>query len=340
MGKHKTYRQNRKREKISTRKRILKGGGDLKGRGDLKGGGDGQGLYGIIPVVSYNNVTIEPGIDKNEYIKKNHIYPNFDDKFDINNAYNKVREFFRLSNDNNPSLKTRKIKIAMHTDKELREINVLNKMIRAVNNLINPIQRQDKNKTNLDALRSVGNPKIQFNALYGLTSKERTIAENLIRSGLFDKVLYYSPVAPKNQDTRPDYVIENERLKKINNDLTLKFGHAVQFTDVLKEAEKKEEQIKADRIMAERLAKEESDKKEAERLAAERLANEKEAERLAKEEEDKKIKVDDLVTFTNTVSPDNGKEAKVIKIEGNTYTIRFTYNNDERETYLKNLTKK
>jgi len=189
-------------------------------------------------------VTIEPGIDKNEYIKKNHIYPNFDDKFDINNAYNKVREFFRLSNDNNPSLKTRKIKIAMHTDKELREINVLNKMIRAVNNLINPIQRQDKNKTNLDALRSVGNPKIQFNALYGLTSKERTIAENLIRSGLFDKVLYYSPVAPKNQDTRPDYVIENERLKKINNDLTLNWKRKNQIKKKQRDWQQRDWQMK------------------------------------------------------------------------------------------------
>jgi hypothetical protein len=276
-----TYRKNKKREKRSTRKRGIKGGN----------------IYGIIPIVSYNNVGIEPGIDKDEYIRKNHVYPEFDERFDINNVFTNVQDFFRLSDaNNNPPIKTRKIKIAMHTDKELREMNVLNKMIRAINNSINPILRQDKNKTNLEVLRSIGNPKIKFHALYGLTPKERIIAEKLMMSGIFEKALYYSPLKPKNQDTRPDYVIENERLKKINNELNEKLRLPIQYlidADRL-EAEKKEEE------------KKEAEKKEAERLEAEKKEAEKkeeadrlEADRLAKEEEDKKIKVGDLVTFTN-----------------------------------------
>jgi len=338
-----TYRKNKKREKRSTRKRGIKGGN----------------IYGIIPIVSYNNVGIEPVIDKDEYIRKNHVYPEFDERFDINNVFTNVQDFFRLSDANNtPPIKTRKIKIAMHTDKELREMNVLNKMIRAINNSINPILRQDKNKTNLEVLRSIGNPKIKFHALYGLTPKERIIAEKLMMSGIFEKALYYSPLKPKNQDTRPDYVIENERLKKINNELNEKLRLPIQYlidADRL-EAEKKEEEKKeaekkedADRLAKEeavkkeeedRLAKEEAVKKEEEYRLAKEEAEKKEADRLAKEEEDKKIKVGDLVTFTNKVSPDNGKEAKLIKIDGNEYTIQFTDNNEKRETSLNYLTKK
>jgi hypothetical protein len=218
-----TYRHNRKREKRSTRKRGKRQG--LKQR-PLKGGN----IYGIIPIVSYNNVGIEPGIDKDEYMRKNHVYPEFDEPFDINNVYTNVQDFFRLRDESTPPIKTRKIKIAMHTDNELREMYVLNKMIRAVNNSINPTLRlsnrlrltNKKSMTNLDVLRSIGNPKIKFHALYGLTPNERRVAETLITSGIFEKALYYSPLAPKYDDSRPDYIKENEQLKKINNELNEK----------------------------------------------------------------------------------------------------------------------
>ena len=324
MGKRKTYRQNKKRDKRPTRKRQ-----------GLKGGN----IYGIIPIVSYNNVAIEPGIDKNEYIQKNRVYPEFEEPFDINSVYTNVQDFFKLKNENNAPLKTRKIKIALHTDKDLREINVLNKMIRAVNKSINPILRQDKNKTNLDVLRSFDNGKIYFNALYGLTLKERIIGENLITSGLFDKTLYYSPHAKEtvtNDDIVPDYLIQNEQLKKINNDLNFKLGQPIQFPEVLKTI--------AD-VEADRLAKEEAErfaKEEAERLAK------KEAERLAKEKaelEEKKKQVfvkDDRVTYTHDTSPDFGKKGTVTHVDLNNnpplYSITFEDNN-KIETIAQHLTK-
>lgn len=86
-----TYRKNKKRKR-STRKRGIKGGN----------------IYGIIPIVSYNNVGIEPVIDKDEYIRKNHVYPEFDERFDINNVFTNVQDFFRLSDANNTPYKNPK----------------------------------------------------------------------------------------------------------------------------------------------------------------------------------------------------------------------------------------
>ena len=251
-----TYRQKKKRENRSTRKngrrqsrrQTLKGGdlkgGDLKG-GDLKGGNlkggnlkggnlKGGDLYSITPIITHNNVGFESGIDDSAYINRNHVVPEDDNYANVDDLYDRFSNFFSFDNYNTPTpRKTRKVQIVMHTDNELREIHVLNKMIRKINSLITPILRKNKIDTTLDVLQSIGDDKIKIYALRGLGTNERSIAERLIQTGLLDKVLYRSePKKEESIDDRPSYEIMNEELKRINNDLRKKNGMPTVYPDI------------------------------------------------------------------------------------------------------------
>ena len=188
MGKHKTRTKR-------------KGNNKTKKRGGT--------AFGIVPITTYNDknemieFVVQDQLDNAAYVARNRVYPTntfskwFD--FDYNNVYDKTYNFFNMK----PIVtNNRAMKIGINTESDMQKIDVLNKIIRKYNNMNSVYQRKKRVGGMMRGGGAVqGGIEVDKSRLFqSLSSQELKIADQLVDSGIFSKVL--ATVIPKELPSR------------------------------------------------------------------------------------------------------------------------------------------
>ena len=181
---------HRKKRKNTKTKRKKKGGNpsgiDIK----LEYGDNGGEL------VEYE---IGERLDRDAYADRNKLYPvdNGQSWFDYNNIYDKTQAFFTMPGSQNNETTVRRINIAINDEDDMMKSAVLNEMIRRFNAMRNKNLRRERVMGGggyaATGGAKTGTPRVvdidPSDLTQSMTPQKKKIADKLIESGSFGKVL-------------------------------------------------------------------------------------------------------------------------------------------------------